>query len=234
MERPFARQMGSFLFFRQFVRPRGDGPAQGGGLLPPNPSRSKPDPIPAGFFPSSPWGLRPASGCRANPWSDIFVRAGYQWDMDNNDITGFRGLTAGLGIRWEEWRLDYAFIPDGGLGSSQTVGFSYFFHPQSPAQPTTSTAPGRPSSPPTIFFPGTRSSMWRSTSACPRTLLPQPGPVQPEMAAKNPPLGAKGRPKPPGCRPGTPWATFTGRRAGRISRSNVSVKSSNSSRQTRP
>jgi hypothetical protein len=123
------------------------------------------------------------AGVEQTLWSDIFVRAGYDWEWTNNYITGFRGLTAGLGIRWEEWQLDYAFIPDGGLGSSQTVGLSYFF-PQSPAQPTTSTAPGASFKPANDLLPGDKIVKVEVDLSLPKDTSPETGPVQPELAEK--------------------------------------------------
>jgi len=55
----------------------------------------------------------------------LVVRAGYQLELDNNDIAGFRGLTGGLGLDLDDFSLDYAYSPDGDLGSSQMISLAY-------------------------------------------------------------------------------------------------------------
>ncbi len=57
----------------------------------------------------------------------IFLRAGYQLDLVNNEIQGFQGFSTGLGFRLEDFDLDYAFLPEGDLGASQEVSLTYRF-----------------------------------------------------------------------------------------------------------
>lgn len=79
----------------------------------------------------------------------IRARLGYQWEIDDNQISGFRGLTAGLGFGLENFDLDYSYTPDGDLGDSQMIGLTYHFqdvnpviHPASlPTLPPSSTPP---------------------------------------------------------------------------------------------
>jgi len=59
--------------------------------------------------------------------SRFFARVGYQQELRDNQIQGFRGLTAGAGIDWEGFDLDYSYIPDGDLGFAQMLGLTYHF-----------------------------------------------------------------------------------------------------------
>lgn len=66
-------------------------------------------------------------GAEENLWSDFFFRAGYQYDLVDNQIPGLQYLSAGFGLRLGDFDLDYAFLPMGDLGSSQRVGLVYRF-----------------------------------------------------------------------------------------------------------
>ena len=59
--------------------------------------------------------------------SDFFLRAGYQFDLVDNQIPGFQSLAAGLGFRLGDLELDYAYLPMGDLGSTQRLGLTYRF-----------------------------------------------------------------------------------------------------------
>ena len=55
-------------------------------------------------------------------WSVLFLRAGFMSGYDT------RSWTAGLGLKWKSYRLDYSFMPLGmGLGESHrlTVGIGF-------------------------------------------------------------------------------------------------------------
>ncbi len=79
----------------------------------------------------------------------LCARLGYQWEIDDNQITGFRGFTAGLGFEMGDFSLDYSYVPDGDLGDSQMVGLSYRFPGEKPALHATSLTPLPPASTPT-------------------------------------------------------------------------------------
>jgi tetratricopeptide (TPR) repeat protein len=73
----------------------------------------------------------------------LSARLGYQFDLQGNDITGFRGFTGGMGFHLAGFDLDYSYAPDGGLGFSQMIGLTYSFRTEteespapSPAKPT--------------------------------------------------------------------------------------------------
>ncbi len=67
------------------------------------------------------------------------LRAGYQWDLVDNQLGGLNGLTLGVGYSWEGLSLDYAFLPMGDLGTSHRFSLSYHFGISSSAGRTAST-----------------------------------------------------------------------------------------------
>ena len=66
--------------------------------------------------------LRWNAGCEWTPVEMISLRGGYLIDYDE------RGLTAGLGLHWNNLRFDYAYVPfSNDLGNAQRYGFSVGF-----------------------------------------------------------------------------------------------------------
>jgi tetratricopeptide (TPR) repeat protein len=53
----------------------------------------------------------------------VAIRAGYQFS-NIGDLTGLVGLSLGAGIRYQDWRLDYAFVSLGELGIANQIGLS--------------------------------------------------------------------------------------------------------------
>ncbi|MFA5857526.1 MAG: PorV/PorQ family protein [Elusimicrobiota bacterium] len=53
---------------------------------------------------------------------NIALRAGY--NTGTAAITG-GGITAGIGLTWEKWQLNYAYVPYGGLGLTHRVGLKF-------------------------------------------------------------------------------------------------------------
>ncbi len=51
----------------------------------------------------------------------LCLRLGYQATLQDNQLSGFRGLSSGFGWNAGGWALDYAFLPEGELGSSHRV-----------------------------------------------------------------------------------------------------------------
>jgi len=90
-------------------------------------------------------------GAEQAVFSNFFVRLGFQEEYSDNDIPGFRGLTAGLGVKLKDLELDYSYAPDGDLGSSQMVGLTCLF-PQAPPPPVP------PPVPQVSFKPGVQLS----------------------------------------------------------------------------
>jgi len=88
--------------------------------------------------------------------SSYFLRAGFQFFDQNNEIQGFQELTAGAGIRLGDLQLDYAYLPYGDLGTSHRISLSYFFPQSKPTPPFPVKPAGVPlnsSSPTAIFKP---------------------------------------------------------------------------------
>jgi hypothetical protein len=65
----------------------------------------------------------------AFPWADerkAFVRLGYLIGPENTEGS-LAGLSAGLGLQWGAWTVDYAFLPKGDLGISHMFSISLGF-----------------------------------------------------------------------------------------------------------
>lgn len=61
------------------------------------------------------------------------LRAGWQFDLTDNQLEGLTGLTVGAGYQWQDLSLDYAFLPMGTLGDSHRISLSYRFQVASPS-----------------------------------------------------------------------------------------------------
>jgi hypothetical protein len=66
---------------------------------------------------------------------DFFVRLGGQLPFSDNQVGGLTGFTAGAGFRVDQVRLDYAFVPNGDLGTSHRVSVGYEFPNPTPIPP---------------------------------------------------------------------------------------------------
>lgn len=55
------------------------------------------------------------------------LRAGYFFNLSDNDRSGLTGFTAGAGIRFKNIKLDYACVPYDNLGLSSRISLSYQF-----------------------------------------------------------------------------------------------------------
>jgi hypothetical protein len=62
----------------------------------------------------------------ANPSESFFLRAGWRTGRSSNSG---QGLSAGIGFRGRDLRLDYAFAPYGDLGDSHRVTLAFSFGP---------------------------------------------------------------------------------------------------------
>lgn len=69
----------------------------------------------------------------ASPSFDFAVRAGFN-SLTLKDIDGITGLSSGLGLSFGNLRVDYAFVPFGGVGLTHRVSLSFGFGVQR-AQP---------------------------------------------------------------------------------------------------
>ena len=59
--------------------------------------------------------------------SFLAVRLGYQASLAETQIQDLTGLTAGLGLLYEGFGLDYAFLPYGDLGIANRISLTYEF-----------------------------------------------------------------------------------------------------------
>jgi hypothetical protein len=89
--------------------------------------------------------------------SKYFLRAGGQWVQQDDQIQGLKSFTAGAGIKFEGFQLDYAFVPYGDLGTSHQLSLIYEL-PQDKAKPevaapTPTPTPAPSNGPPVSFRP---------------------------------------------------------------------------------
>jgi len=66
-----------------------------------------------------------AVGVEATPIPSAALRAGYRFNLADQGLAGLTGLTFGLGGRWKEFGLDYAFQPFGELAASHRISLVY-------------------------------------------------------------------------------------------------------------
>jgi len=65
----------------------------------------------------------------------VALRLGYKWDGQDQGIGGFRGLSAGAGVRLGQWAVDYAYQPFGDLATSHRISVEYRLPMAVPAGP---------------------------------------------------------------------------------------------------
>ena len=76
-----------------------------------------------------------AVGTELVPRQELAIRIGYRWRADHEDLGGFNGLTAGVGLRppGRSWlnriSLDYAYQSLGEFMSSHRVSLAYGLPP---------------------------------------------------------------------------------------------------------
>ena len=101
--------------------------------------------------------------------SSLSARAGYDFSLDQNQISGLQGLTLGAGVVWNSFQLDYAFEPYGELGATHMVSLGYLFQGKAPkAAGTTAKA----------LSPAAVAAPAQPPAAAPSQVLPQVVPQQ--------------------------------------------------------
>ncbi len=76
---------------------------------------------------------------------NFFVRVGFQGNLQDSGINGFQGLTAGAGLAFADFSLDYAFEPFGDVGTTNRVSLAYRFGTEpTPAAPVSKIPTTRP------------------------------------------------------------------------------------------
>jgi tetratricopeptide (TPR) repeat protein len=58
---------------------------------------------------------------------NYFLRAGYVFELQNNQMEGLQGLDFGAGLRFGQFQFDYSFSFEGDLGNIQRFSLSLFF-----------------------------------------------------------------------------------------------------------
>jgi hypothetical protein len=74
-----------------------------------------------------------------------FLRAGYAGDLRDNRLGGVKGLSAGAGVKWDQFQVDYSFSFVGDLGDLHRVSLSVLFPPDE--RPGALSKPGDSKSP---------------------------------------------------------------------------------------
>ena len=87
-------------------------------------------------------GSRVQVGAEGGWVKSVFVRAGYEFNLQDTGLDKPSGFTAGAGLAVGPLRADYAYMPFGELGSTSRISLSYrFAPPKAPATPTPSPSP---------------------------------------------------------------------------------------------
>jgi tetratricopeptide (TPR) repeat protein len=79
------------------------------------------------FSYESSYGAGAQVGLEGSFQSGVLLRAGYSYDAQKVGFEGLRGLTAGAGLVLKGFKLDYAFLPFGDLGTTHRVSLGYRF-----------------------------------------------------------------------------------------------------------
>jgi hypothetical protein len=66
-------------------------------------------------------------GAEVTPKKFFSMRVGYIYAFNSPDLGGLSNFTAGLGFRWNQMSLDYAFVPLGDLGYTHRVSLNFRF-----------------------------------------------------------------------------------------------------------
>jgi hypothetical protein len=84
--------------------------------------------------------------------NNLFLRAGYQIPLADNQVGGFDNFTAGAGIHFDAITFDYAYVPYGELGTSHRVSLTYDFPNPTPVpvKPVTVVITPVPTPPPVV------------------------------------------------------------------------------------
>ncbi len=58
---------------------------------------------------------------------ELFIRTGYRYRLHGNALGDKSGMTAGIGLRINDFQLDYAFVPYGELGDTHRISLTLNF-----------------------------------------------------------------------------------------------------------
>ena len=68
-------------------------------------------------------------GAEVTPRRLFSLRVGYRYALTRPDLGGLSDFSAGVGLRFQRFSLDYAFIPLGDLGITHRISVNYHFKP---------------------------------------------------------------------------------------------------------
>ncbi len=65
----------------------------------------------------------------------VALRGGYSLNDFNQDLGGLSGASMGVGVKFQDWELDYALVPFGALGDTQRFSLTFELEPEEKIQP---------------------------------------------------------------------------------------------------
>lgn len=83
--------------------------------------------------------LRVHTGLEFRPLNFFFLRTGYKYRMNGNELGALSGLTMGAGFSIQRFIVDYAYNPAGDVGNTHRVSLTYRFGGPAAAAVQTST-----------------------------------------------------------------------------------------------
>lgn len=64
----------------------------------------------------------------------VALRGGYSLNNLNQDLGGLSGASMGVGVKFQEWELDYALVPFGALGETHRFSLTFELEPEEKVQ----------------------------------------------------------------------------------------------------
>lgn len=64
----------------------------------------------------------------------VALRGGYSFNDLNQDLGGLSGASMGVGVKFQDWQLDYAYVPFGALGDTQRFSLTFELEPEGKSQ----------------------------------------------------------------------------------------------------
>jgi hypothetical protein len=109
--------------------------------------------------------------------SSFWGRVGAKVPLKDNQVQGFRILTLGFGLNRPSWALDYAYEPQGELGTSHRVSFKAALSSPLADQPATSTREKhQPTASPTPVL-AVKPELTATPTSTPTRVVPSPTPT---------------------------------------------------------
>jgi outer membrane protein OmpA-like peptidoglycan-associated protein len=80
--------------------------------------------------------------------SILALRLGYDLSLSDNELGGLNSVTGGIGFRYQDYEIDYSYLPYGDLGTSQWVSLTY-----KPLKPAATPLPSAVATPLPVMTP---------------------------------------------------------------------------------